>query len=108
MTDQDEYRPVDVRLIVKSDVKDGNDSPPKGYPKERSEYADPANYKYPVNNRARTRAAISYFSKPKNFREYTKDQQRAVWKRILAAAKKFGVSVSSDSGPPCCHGLNPS
>lgn len=35
-------------------------SPPAGYPKEKSEYGDPACYRYPLNTRARCLAAWRY------------------------------------------------
>lgn len=35
-------------------------SPPKGYPKEKSQYGDPACYRYPLNTKARCLAAWRY------------------------------------------------
>lgn len=46
------------------------------------------------------RAAISYFSNPKNAAQYPQEKQQAIWGRIKAAAKKFGVEVGERSGPP--------
>ena len=84
------------------------ESSPKQPPKEhretgatkRSDYADPDSYKYPVHRAANVRAAISYFSQPDNYNVYSKEQQRAVWRRILRAAAEFEILVSPDSGPP--------
>lgn len=68
-----------------------HDSPPKGYPKDRNQYAVPETYDFPINDTAHTRAAITYFDKhPWKSRE----QKREAAKRILRAAKKFGIDVS--------------
>src|SRR3990167_1144784 len=68
-------------------------SPPKGYPKERSHYGDPTNYKYPLDTEKHVRAALSYFSKPENRKSYSKEEQSFIWARILRAAKKHGIQV---------------
>ena len=73
-------------------------TPPKGYPKKRSEYADPKEFKYPINSPEHIHAAISYFSKPKNAGEYSGVQQRAIWRRIKAAAKKHKIEVAKTTG----------
>lgn len=69
-------------------------SAPKGYPSEKKEYADPNNYKYPLDTEEHIRAAISYFSKPANFAGYSPDERRSMWARIVRAAKEHGVEVS--------------
>lgn len=68
-------------------------SPPKGYPKSKALYADPANWKYPIDTKKHVRAAIAYFSKAKNRAGYTQAQQDRIWGRIRAAAKKFGIEM---------------
>lgn len=75
-------------------------TPPAGYPKEPEKYAIPAEYKYPIDTEEHVRAAMSYFSKPANAGEYSKAQQKAIWHRIVEAAKKLGIEVGKDSGPP--------
>ena len=74
-------------------------SPPAGYPMTRDQYADPENWKYPID-REHIRAAISYFSKPENASQYPRSRQRAIWGRIRSAAKRFGIELAEDSGPP--------
>lgn len=68
----------------------------KGYPKKESQYADkqarPA--KFPVDSKEHVHAAISYFSKG-HFGSASEKKSTA--RRILSAAKKFGVNVSKDS-----------
>lgn len=78
----------------------GSKTPPKGYPESKKQYADPANFKYPLDTEKHVRAAISYFSKPKNAGVYSGEQQRAIWGRIKSAAKKLGIELSEESGPP--------
>lgn len=79
-------------------------TPPKEYREggatSKKDYADPANYKYPIDSEIHVRAAISYFSKPKNAGVYSTDQQKAIWARIKRAAKKYGIELSEESGPP--------
>jgi hypothetical protein len=43
-------------------------SPPAGYPKEKSEYGDPACYRYPLNTKARCLAAWRYVHHADNSR----------------------------------------
>jgi hypothetical protein len=68
--------------------------PPKGYPKDKSSYAVPDEYLFPIDDAKHTRAAISMFSKHK-FKD--EEQKRKAAKRILAAAKRFGIDVSETS-----------
>ncbi|MDE3023210.1 MAG: hypothetical protein KGI54_15400 [Pseudomonadota bacterium] len=72
---------------------DERKSPPKGYPEDKREYALPDTYEFPID-REHIHAAISYFSKH-NWRET--GQKKSAAKRIMAAAKKFGVDVDKDS-----------
>jgi HK97 family phage major capsid protein len=64
-------------------------------------YADPGyqgdgKARYPTDTEAHARAALAYFSKPKNQEPYTAPQVKAIMGRIHAAAKKFGIQVSDD------------
>ena len=71
-------------------------SPPKGYPSDKGKYADPTNFKYPLDTEAHVRAALSYFSKSKNRSTYSPQEQKFMWKRIIAAAKKYDIELSDD------------
>jgi hypothetical protein len=79
-------------------------TPPREYREggatKRGDYADPANYKYPIDTEEHVRAAVSYFSKPKNAGVYSAAEQKAIWGRIKGAAKRFGIELSEESGPP--------
>ncbi len=56
-------------------------TPPKGYPKKRSQYASPREYKYPLDTEKQVRAAISYFSMPKNSSNYSPEEQNAICRK---------------------------
>lgn len=92
------------KALPKEGVKGGHKTPPKEYREggatRKKQYADPANYKYPIDTEVHVRAAISYFSKPKNAAVYSPAQQKAIWGRIRAAAKRMGISLGPKSGPP--------
>src|ERR1700752_2294382 len=71
-------------------------SPPKDYPKKKVEYADPKNYKYPVDSAERVRAAWHYINMPKNQKGYSPSQVAAIKSRIKRAGHKFGVHFDGD------------
>jgi HK97 family phage prohead protease len=63
-------------------------------------YADPKNGKYPIDTADHAKAAWAYISMPKNAAQYpmngvTLDE---VKKRIMAACKKFGITVADTDG----------
>ncbi len=78
--------------------KGAHRTPPKGYPTDRSQYADPATYTYPIDTPEHVRAAISYFSKPKNAARYTPATRKRMWARIRRAAQRFGIQVQRRDG----------
>jgi len=64
-------------------------------------YADPGyqadgKKRYPLDSAAHCRAAWSYINMPKNAAEYTSEQLASIKSKIQAAAKKFGIDISSD------------
>ena len=71
-------------------------SPPKGYPTSKGKYADPTNFKYPLDSEAHVRAALAYFSKASNRSGYSPQEQKFMWKRIIAATKKYDIQLSDD------------
>lgn len=80
-------------LSIKSTARGGHDSPPKGYPEERSEYALPASYQFPLDKESRVRSAISYFHKHP-FKDSA--EKRSAAKRIMRAAKKYDIEVGKE------------
>ncbi len=56
------------------------------------QFADPKNYKYPIDQE-HIHAAMSYWAMPKNREGYNPDEVKAITNRILAAAKKYGITI---------------
>ena len=56
----------------------------------RSDFAFPAQRKEPLEDATHVRAAVSRFNQVKDVSDEERD---AAWKRIQAAAKRFGVDV---------------
>lgn len=73
----------------------GHDTPPKGYPSEREKYADPKNFKYPLDTEAHVRAAWSYIHMPKNAAKYSSGEVASMKGRIRAAAEKHGIALEA-------------
>jgi hypothetical protein len=94
----------EIITLLAKDEKSAPKKPPKKYREggatSKSDYADPENFKYPIDTEAHVRAAISYFSKPANAKKYSKDKQKAIWSRIRGAAKKYKIEIGEKSGPP--------
>src|SRR5574343_477182 len=82
-----------INLILAADVVT-HKSPPKGYPKDKGRYADPTNYKYPIDTESHVRAAWSYINMPKNQKGYSPAQIAAIKSRIKAAGQKFGIDFN--------------
>jgi cation transport regulator len=59
-----------------------------------SQWADPVNWKYPVHDEKRVRAAASYFARYKD--EYDPESREVVAERIRKAKEKFGVGQEED------------
>lgn len=59
-----------------------------------SKYAFPKERKEPIDDAAHVRAAIARFNQVKGVND---DERDAAWKRIRAAAKKFGVELKETS-----------
>jgi len=62
-------------------------------------YADPKNGKYPIDTAAHAKAALAYISMPKNAAKYPLNgvTLASVKARIVAACKKFGITVSQSN-----------
>jgi hypothetical protein len=67
----------------------GRDSPPKGYPRDQSVYADPNNWRYPLHTPWNAKAARRYFDEPSNRAKYTEEEQAYIDWRIDEALKRF-------------------
>jgi hypothetical protein len=61
---------------------------------ENEQFAFPKERKEPIQNAAHVRNAIARFNQVGGVSD---DERDAAWKRIVAAAKKFGVEVKEKS-----------
>lgn len=66
------------------------------------QYADPGYQsdgvkRYPLDTKAHVKAAWSYVNQADNAKAYSANQLKRIKGRIKAAAKKFGVTISSDA-----------
>lgn len=86
-TEEDEKVAKKYGISVK---KDGHRTPPDGYPKDREQYGDPVNYKYPLDTREHVQAAVDYFQKKKDHADgdYSDEEWAAIGKRITEAANR--------------------
>ncbi len=81
----------------------GRDSPPRGYPKDPSLYADPENWRYPLHTPWNAKAARRYFDEASNRDKYTEEEQAYIDRRIDEALKRFGQQdaiKSTKRSPP--------
>ena len=76
--------------------QDAPKSPPKGYPESKDDYADPTNYKYPLDTEKHVRAAMGYLSQADNAAKYGPEERKFMWRRIITAAKKYGIELSDE------------
>ena len=67
----------------------GRDSPPRGYPKDQSQYADPENWRYPLHTPWHARAARRYFDEWANRGRYTEEERSYIDWRIDQSLNKF-------------------
>ena len=69
----------------------GHLTPPKDYPQDEEDYADPVNYAYPLAPEDRCRNALARWGA---FREeYTQPERNIIYERIVKKALKYGISV---------------
>lgn len=58
-------------------------------------FADPVNKKYPLDNEEHVRAAWSYINMPKNAAKYQPGAVALMKRRIMAAAKQYGIAIDA-------------
>jgi hypothetical protein len=69
----------------------GNLTPPKDYPQDEEDYADPVNYAYPLVPQDRCQNALARWGA---FREeYTQPERNIIYERIVKRALKYGITV---------------
>lgn len=70
---------------------EGHLTPPEDYPEDVRLYADPVNYKYPLDTEKRCRNALARWGA---FREeYSPEERRIVYERIVKRALKMGIEA---------------
>ena len=95
----DQLEDVFMRLAKKvkkekpDEEKGAPKSPPKGYPESKTKYADPTNFKYPIDTEEHVKAALSYIGQARNREKYDAKELAYIEARIHAAAKKFGIGT---------------
>jgi len=89
-------RTLSKRGLPSREVEYGHKSPPKGYPKKKVQYADPKNYKYPLDTEKHVRAAWSYIHMPRNRKMYTASELAAMEAKIKRAGKKYGIDFRDE------------
>lgn len=82
---------VPMGKAIPGKKKSGHKTAPKGYPGERKEYADPKNFKYPLDTEKHVHAANSYLSQEDNQSEYSPEELKTMFARIHRAGKRLGI-----------------
>jgi hypothetical protein len=69
----------------------GHLTPPKDYPQNEEDYADPVNYAYPLVPEDRCRNALARWSQFRQ--EYEQSERNVIYERIVKRALHYGISV---------------
>ena len=69
----------------------GRESPPRGYPKNKTDYADPNNWRYPLHTPWHAKAAKRYFAELSNRSKYSQEECEYIDWRIEEALKRFQI-----------------
>lgn len=67
-----------------------------GFPTEQSDYADPANNKFPLNTRSRAYATLRYVLQNYDSEGYSIDELKFIVRRMLAAITTHGDDVPNE------------
>lgn len=68
--------------------KDAPLTPPKGYPEDLAEYADPGNYAWPMDTPGRAKSALAYYNGGKGKDKYSPVEWGTLGRRIATMAAK--------------------
>jgi hypothetical protein len=68
-------------------------------------FADEKNHKYPIDTEEHARAALSYFSMPKNRAKYSSGDAATIMGKIRAACKRFGITMASQISYSCSNAV---
>lgn len=95
-----QVRSDETNEIVEEAVTNAHKSPPKGKPQDKSQYADPKNYKYPIDKK-HIAAAVAYFNHSGQQAKggYSDAQWASIGRKIAAAATRLtGVKHTYSNG----------
>jgi hypothetical protein len=81
---------------IPQEMETGHKSAPKGYPEKAKMYADPVNFKYPIDNEEHARAAWSYIHQARNRKGYSASELKSMENRIRKALDKYGVDIEEE------------
>lgn len=68
---------------------DGRSAPPRGCPDDPTQYADPANWRYPLHTPQHVEAAVMHFARPANRELYDPKEQAYIERCIAEAQARF-------------------
>jgi hypothetical protein len=77
----------------------GRHEPPRNYPADPEQYADPQNFMYPLDRPIRAKLARRYFDEPRNRGKYTEEEVLFIDSRIDKALKRFGIDADETVVP---------
>jgi hypothetical protein len=77
----------------------GRHEPPRNYPSDPEQYADPQNFMYPLDKPIRAKLARRYFDEPRNRGKYTEEEILFIDSRIDEALKRFGTTADDSLAP---------
>jgi len=77
----------------------GRNEPPRNYPTDPEQYADPQNFMYPLDKPIRAKLARRYFDEPRNRGKYTEEEVLFIDSRIDEALKRFGIVADETVAP---------
>jgi hypothetical protein len=81
---------------IPQEMESGHKSAPKGYPEKAKSYADPKNFKYPIDSEEHARAAWSYIHQARNRKGYSAEELKSMESRIRKALEKYGVDIHEE------------
>jgi hypothetical protein len=77
----------------------GRHEPPRNYPTDPEQYADPQNFMYPLDRPIRAKLARRYFDEPRNRGKYTEEEILFIDSRIDEALKRFSIVDDETAAP---------
>jgi hypothetical protein len=100
---RDKAKEREKKYGIKFDEGRGHLTPPKDYPEDEKDYADPVNYAYPLVPEERCRNALARWSQ---FRDtYEQKERNIIYERIVRRALDYGIEVKYNPDLPECKNL---